>query len=179
MDAKIRHARILQVAGMLLIIRGLTFAFVALLMDDVFVVLCCPYCPLPEVWEFYVEYVLPIHRNLSSIEQRLWPDMVLLFLLGAVLTVIAGMMGILYWKNPKRANGCLLLGIVAATVYPVLFWWGATHMTAHPYAFWFVRVEVGVGFLLAYVLYLVGACRLKKVQRLNKTHCCLVSCDTL
>jgi len=158
-----KQARILQITGILLLIRGVTFAYVALQMTDILWPLCCPYCPAPGVWDFYWE----ISRNLSSMELELWPYMILLFLLGAILSLIAGIMGILYWQNPKRGNRCFLWGITVATVYPFLLWWGATSVVNHPRAFWFVRLEVGIGFLLVYVFYIIGAYSLKKAWRIT------------
>jgi len=158
-----KQTRMLQFTGILLIVRSLTFLYVALEMTDfIWWPLCCPYCPAPGVWEFYSETLFPMIRNMRDIELELWPYTIALFLIGAVLAFIAGIMGLVNWRNPKRANRCLIWGIAAATVYPFLFWWGAARVAAHPRAFWFVRLEVGIGFLLVYTLYILSAYRLKQ-----------------
>jgi len=156
---------ILLVAGILLIMRGLTFINVIFKMDDLRTSLCCPSSTTPETWELYLAYMLPIMRGLSSTERALWPYMMWLFLIGAVLALIAGVMGVVSWRNPKRANRCLLWGGAAAIVYPILLWWEATRVIIHPHAFELVRIEIRFGFLLVYALYILGAYQLKKAWR--------------
>jgi len=157
-----KQSRILLITGILLIIRGVTFVYVTVPMTDILVPLCCPACPAPGVWEFYQEYVIPIIRGLSNIELELWLYMIWLFLIGGLLSLIAGIMGIVYWRKPGRGKHCFIWGIAAAIFYPFLFWWGATRAVAHPDAFWFVRIEVGIAFLFVYALYIFGAYRLNK-----------------
>ncbi|MCL2368948.1 MAG: hypothetical protein FWC72_08115 [Oscillospiraceae bacterium] len=79
------------------------------------------------------------------------------------MTLIVGILGIHCWQTPKHAKLCLIFGSIATIFYLPLLWWGATRVIIHTYVFQLVRIEVGLGFLLVYVMYIVGAYRLKQI----------------
>ena len=125
-----KPSRSLQITAILLIIQGFNLLYVTWHLDALLFPLCCPYCPAPGVWDFYIEHILPIIRTLSDIERALLPYIILSFLVSALLALIAGIIGLVYWNTPKRANRCLFWGVAAAAIYPMLLWWGAAPLCA-------------------------------------------------
>ena len=158
-----KPSRLLQITAILFIMQGLSLLYMTWHLEALRFPLCCPYCPSPGVWDFYLEHILPIIRALSDIERTLLPYIVLSFLVGALLALIAGIIGLVYWNTPKRANRCLFWGVAAAAIYPMLLWWGATRMST------FMRLDLGIAFLFVYALYIISAYKQKKTWLENET----------
>lgn len=145
MDFKAKQSRLLQVAGIILIIwgiaqgslfiAGLAIEFYEITLDGIIMIQGYHWYAGPlRVW-------VPWTRLVTE---------VLVILFGAIANLIAGIKGIANWKKPERANTCLLWGIAAVAVNALVI-----------FVFW--GVAAGVGSLAIHVLYIAGVYRLKEL----------------
>lgn len=82
----------------------------------------------------------------------------ILSLLGAVAELVAGIVGIKNWANPKKAGTCIVWGII---VIAFCLLSNILTLVGYPENFNFVNVVTG---LVIPVLYLVGGFQTKKLQ---------------
>ena len=142
MDCK--QSRMLQVAGIILIIWGIvrgSLSLAVLVMD------------IDEITPVGIIMIqgFDVCCDMPLLELVPWATIItelLLFLFGVAADVFAGIKGVTKWKEPEHANRCLLWGIVAVVVNVMVMF--------------ILEVAAGIGSLAIHMLYIIGAWRLKK-----------------
>lgn len=151
-----KKSRMLKITGILLIIWGFALSWRGLWLLDIVLgpPICCPNCAPARARDAAL---------LQSVGLEFWPYVLALFLLGGAIALLAGFLGILYWKNPQRANRCLMGGIAAAGVYLFIFWLILDHLFAFQFLDRVLATDIlSVGALALYALYIIGALRLNR-----------------
>jgi len=173
MDFEMYESRTLRIAGVLLIVWSFFLALRLLGLTDVIwgPPVCCPFCA-PMRW---VDARLFIINPLLGMAY--FPFGVLLFSLGAVLALVAGIAGLANWRRPKGANLCFLLGIAAVSVYLfILVIMSVAGILAFA-DYWPISTALlrgngllRIGALAVYGFYLAGAYQSKKHGAIHETN---------
>lgn len=79
-------------------------------------------------------------------------------LIGAVMELVAGIMGVTNWAKPEKAMTCIILGFIIAACSVIS---NIITLVAYPASFSWVSIFTG---LVVPVLYLIGAFQLKGQQ---------------
>ena len=144
MTSAMKQLKILQITGLLLATWGVIIILNAAIQ-------MATTCTPPFGCSFCAPELATPAFLLMGIELELWL-LIPIGMFGAVITLVAGILGDSKWEKPNYAKRCFI--------------WGVAALAAYPFVFWFVgiRAVIGIAFLAVYGLYIAAAYRLKKIK---------------
>lgn len=153
MDLETKQSRMLQVCGIILVIRGVlltAFSLLAVTAGSQPAQLC-QFC----VYDMRYYRFIPIF-----------------LLLDGTVNLPVGIQGILSWKKPKQASRCFLLGIVALSAHiailtfvRILYAFASAGCAINSQPFGMLDVLMIGLYAIPHILYIAGAYALKKEMK--------------